>query len=70
MKDWRTMARQWSNSVFCVKTVKKAAVWCMIGFGGEMHRGPFRSCPGYIDQRWSPNSGMIYEMGRKIYAKW
>ena len=41
MKDWRTMALQWSNSVFCVKTVKKAMVRCMIGFGGEMNRGPF-----------------------------
>ena len=41
MEDWRTMARRWSNSVFRVKTVKKAMVRCMIGFGGEMHRGPF-----------------------------
>ena len=41
MEDRRPMAWRWWNSVLYVKTVKNAMVWCIIGFGGEMHRGSF-----------------------------
>ena len=42
MEDGRTIARWCGETMFLNEmNVKNALIWRIIGFGGEMHRGPF-----------------------------